>query len=422
MTEYTCGIDFGTSNSAIAVAGPEAEPFLIKLENGSCTQPSTVFYEEGSALPLFGEKAVAAYIDGREGRFMRSLKRVLGTEIMAAGTQINGKTRKFENILAQYINHLKKQAEEQIGKPLRRVVMGRPVHFRDNDPQGDIQAENELKKIAGSIGFSDVLFQFEPIAAAFAHEAVLEREALACVVDVGGGTSDFTIVRVGPRLAGKTDRKDDILASAGVRVGGNDFDKSLSLRCFMPEFGYKTTYGSQNLFVPSSQYFELSEWSKVNAVYNHKNLKTVSEVLAGAHRPELYARLKDILLRESGHRILNDVERTKIALTGCPQTETVLDYIADAPKIRASRQEFEESIAADAEKIASSLAQCLTEACVEKEEIGLVILTGGSTEIPLIFQTVRNFFPQAAFSSGNKFSSVGLGLAYDSRRRFADRG
>lgn len=418
MSVVSCGIDFGTTNSTIAVAGHQAEPELIRLANNKYTLPSTIFYAADKPYPLFGDEADEAYMNGTEGRFMRSLKRVLGTDLMKGGTIINGKSRKFENILAQFIKSLKEQAENHIQADLKKVVMGRPVHFRDNDPAGDKKAEAELRNIAHSVGFEEIFFQFEPIAAAFAHEDKLEKEALACVIDVGGGTSDFTVIRLGKSLQQKIDRSDDILASTGVRIGGNDFDKDLSLKCFMPAFGFQTTYGKQNLNVPSSQYFELSEWSKVNSAYSFQNLKIVNEVLANSHQPELYKRLKDILVKESGHKLLAEVEKSKIALTDNNEVTVSLPYIADSPVIKADKKHFEQSIAKDVGKVADTLRQCLKEAGVKAEEISLVILTGGSTEIPLIEQTMRNIFPEATFSQENKLASVGLGLAFDSQRRF----
>lgn len=419
MSVVSCGIDFGTTNSTIAVAGHHQLPELVLLANNKYTIPSTVFYAVDKPFPFFGDEANEAYMNGIEGRFMRSLKRVLGTDLMNAGTIINGKSRKFEHILAQFIQSLKEQAENQIQTELKKVVMGRPVHFRDNDPKGDQKAEEELRNIAQMVGFEEIYFQFEPIAAAFAHEDKLEKEALACVVDVGGGTSDFTIIRLGKNLQHKTNRSDDILASSGVRIGGNDFDKDLSLKCFMPSFGFQTTYGKQNLNVPSSQYFELSEWSKVNSAYTYQNRKIVNEVLANAHRPELYERLKDILAKESGHKILAEVETAKINLTDNEENLTHLPYVIGKPEIRTTKKKFEQSIQKDIDKVAKSLQQCLNEAGVKAEQISLVILTGGSTEIPLIQQTMYNIFPQAVFSQENKLASVGLGLAFDSLRRFS---
>lgn len=418
MTNLSCGIDFGTSNSAIAVSATNSTPELVPVEDGKTTLPSAIFYAEAEKKAYYGRQATQKYVSGENGRFMRSLKRVLGTDLMASGTVVNGKRLSFGDILGGYLAHLKTKAESFVDRPLENVVMGRPVHFRDNDSQGDKQAQEELEKIAHKIGFKNVKFQYEPIAAAFAHEAQIAGEKLACVIDVGGGTSDFTVIRLGASHRLKSDRSKDILGSSGVRTGGNDFDRHLSMASFMPAFGYQSTYGKQNLFVPSSQYFELSEWSKVNGVYTYRNRQIVSEVLTNAHRPELYKYLLEILERESGHKILAEVEAAKIALTEQDSYCSIIKYLSDAPQIISTRKDFEHAISSAIMKIIKSLNECLSISGVIAEQIGLVVLTGGSTEIPYLQQVVHHHFPQAMFSSENKLSSVGLGLAYDSRRSF----
>src|SRR5690606_29664205 len=145
-----------------------------------------------------------------EGRFMRSLKRILGTPLMEQGTIINGKRKPFENIIADFLRQMKTTAEAASGQAFDSVVMGRPVHFIDHDPEGDRRAEQELCGIAKSVGFKNIEFQFEPIAAAFAHERKLTEEKLALVADIGGGTSDFTVIRLSPDNIGKAGRSDDI--------------------------------------------------------------------------------------------------------------------------------------------------------------------------------------------------------------------
>lgn len=350
---------------------------------------------------------------------MRSLKRVLGTDLMSVGTIINNKPVKFENILVQFIRHLKDKAQAVSQNEISSVVMGRPVHFRDNDDKGDRTAEAELKQIAAKVGFENIVFQYEPIAAAFSHEVRIKGEKLACVVDIGGGTSDFTIIRLGEKLKNKTDRKDDILASTGVRIGGNDFDKNLCISSFMPALGMKTTYGDKNLPVPSSQYFDLAEWSKVNSVYNYQNKRIISQVLADAHDVIKYSRLQELIEKEKGHELLGQVEAAKIALTDDEDNLQVLEFLADKPQIASTRRAFNEAIAENVAKTAAAVEKCLIEAQVRAEEINLIILTGGSTEIPYVQKQLCQIFPSAEISGENKLSSVGLGLAYDSLRRFA---
>lgn len=418
MSPYFCGIDFGTSNSSIAISSASHQPTLVELEGDKFTIPSTIFYGQESAHPIFGRQAVAAYTNGYEGRFMRSLKRVLGTDLMSAGTQINDKSVKFENILARFLKHLKQQAENNVQQEIKHVVMGRPVHFRDGDQQGDIRAEQELQKVAQMAGFEHIVFQFEPIAAAYAHEDKISDEKLACVVDIGGGTSDFSIIRLGVKLKNKINRSDDILASSGVRIGGNDFDKALCIKSFMPVFGLGTTYGAKTLPVPTSQYYDLAEWSKVNSVYNYKNFKIVNEVLADAHQPLKYQRLQELISQEKGHHLLALVEESKIELTETSNLVKKIDFLNDRPQVKTSKADFEKSIASNVTNISQSINECLLQAGVKKEAINLIVLTGGSTEIPFVQSQMCAHFPHAIISGENKLSSVGLGLAFDSRRRF----
>lgn len=420
VMSYTfCGIDFGTSNSSIAIAGVDQKPKLVSVENNKTTIPSTIFYQTNYPFPVFGQSAIKAYINGEQGRFMRSLKRVLGTDLMSVGTIVNGKSVSFENILSQFINNLRLKAQLMHQEAIESVVMGRPVHFRDNDSKGDANAERELENIAHGVGFKNVVFQYEPIAAAYAHEVNVIGEKLACVIDIGGGTSDFTIIRLGEKLRHKLDRSDDILASTGVRIGGNDFDQNLSIKSFMPELGMRTTYGEKDLPVPSSQYFELSEWSKVNSVYSYQNLRTIKQVLSEAHNPQKYSRLLEVVEKEKGHILLGMVEDTKISLTQETQFQKILDFLDDRPIIKVSQKEFNVAIKENVSKTTISVQECLRQAGIKNSDIDLIVLTGGSTEIPLVQKELCAVCPQAEISGENKLSSVGLGLAYDSLRRFA---
>lgn len=419
MSQLFCGIDFGTSNSSIAVAGTGLSPSLVSVENNKTAIPSTIFYAKDKPFPLFGNSAIKAYINGEQGRFMRSLKRVLGTDLMSVGTILNDKSVKFENILAQYISELKDKAQALHKHEILSVVMGRPVHFRDNDMTGDARAEAELETIAKLVGFKNVVFQYEPIAAAYAHEIHLSDEKLACVVDIGGGTSDFTIIRIGQKLQAKLNRSDDILASTGIRIGGNDFDKSLCLKSFMPALGFQTTYGAKNLPVPSSQYFDLAEWSKINSVYSYQNKRIIKQVLNEAHEFLKYSRLLEIVEKEQGHRLLNETEIAKINLTNSDKHITNLDFLDDNPSVISNRQEFEQAISDNVIKVGHQIEECLSQAGTSADKIELIVLTGGSTEIPFIQKELCKSFKNAIVSGENKLSSVGLGLAYDSLRKFA---
>ena len=417
MSGISCGIDFGTSNSSVALASNN-NVSLVPVEGSHVTIPSAIFFNQEDNKAFYGRAAVAMFLERHEGRFMRSLKRVLGTSLMKQGTLVNGRLMKFDRIIASFLRNIKIKADATAGIPIEHVVMGRPVHFVDNDPGADQRAEQELRDIALSIGFKHVDFQFEPIAAAFAHEVKISGEKLALVADLGGGTSDFTVIRLSNKNTRKADRSTDILANTGVRIGGNDFDRDLSLAAIMPEIGYKSTYGEKNLEVPLKPYHDLAEWSKVNFLYTPKIMTQMRQLLNSSHDRKRFSRLLQILEQETGHAVLAATEETKIALTAASVYNTPFNFLEEGLYIPVMREQFEEAIRLEVARILDSVMQCLREARVQKEDIDLVILTGGSTEVPLIQAQFRQLFPNAALADENKLSSVGLGLAYDSQNRF----
>ena len=420
MASYVAGIDFGTSNSSTAITNGGV-PRLVDVENGRNTIPTALYFPEKSSEVFYGRTAQQKYVDSETGgRFMRSMKRILGTHLMDSSTQINGHMVKFDDIIGAFVSYMKQKIDASANENVESVVMGRPVHFRDNDPTADDKAQQELERITKKAGFKNVCFQYEPIAAAFAHEQKINSEKLACVIDIGGGTSDFTVIRLSPENRNKADRTKDVLANTGVRIGGNDFDKNLSLNAFMPVLGMGTDYKvyGKVLSIPNSIYINLSTWNQVNDVYNYKTLNLVKGYQTWALEPEKLARLYQVVQNRLGHINLNYVEKAKIALSKDLSIESILDFLSDKPSIYITREEFNNSISNDVEKIEKFLSECILQAGVKNEDIDLVILTGGSTEVPRVSEIATKFFPNAEVSAGDKLSSVGMGLAYDARRIF----
>lgn len=186
----------------------------------------------------------------------------------------------------------------------------------------------------------------------------------------------------------------------------------------MPEIGYGSSYGEKNLEVPSKSYHDLSEWSKVNFVYTTKILSQTRQILYQSREPLKFGRFLKILEQESGHSLLAAAEETKIELTNQDSVLTRFDFIEPDLKLAIRRQQFDEAIHARIEKISGSASECLKRAGVGNADIDLVILTGGSTEVPAIQDEFKRLFPGAKIADQNKLSSVGTGLAYDSRNRF----
>src|SRR5262245_6287062 len=257
-----CGLDFGTSNSAIGVARDGAAPALAPLEDGRALMPSAVFFDyETRGRVLFGSDAVAAYVGQTEGRLMRALKSILGSPLIDEKTSLGGRLVPLADVVGIFVRHLKVKAEAFAGTEITAVVHGRPVRFVDGDEAADARAQAVLDAIARQAGFRDVAFVYEPIAAAYHYEQTVQAEELVMIADIGGGTSDFSVVRIGPRRRDRADRADDVLATTGVRLGGTDFDTSLSLAAVMPLLGLGTRLVDKDLPMPNAPYHELATWA-----------------------------------------------------------------------------------------------------------------------------------------------------------------
>ncbi len=413
--KIACGIDFGTSNSTVAVANAAGKT-LVRLEDNKTTLPSAIFFKDRTG-PVFGREAMTAYLDGEDGRLLRGLKKILGTSLMDDRTNIGSRSVNFSEILKIFITHLKSKADLFADSAIDSLVLGRPVHFHDNNQDADRKSQSTLEAIAKDAGFKHIEFLYEPIAAAFAHESKIPEEKLSLVIDLGGGTSDFTIIKIARDKMHKQDRRDDILATSGVRIGGTTFDYKLSLKNFMPALGLGTQYrdmfdSKKLLHVPVSIYGQLSDWPMVNLA---QTKKAISETL-DIKRRALDIEKMDLLLKlqknHLGHALLGEVENTKIALTDAEIYKAGLVDLDPDFSISVTRRDLEGAIAADVEKIFRSISECLKLANISEENIDLVVLTGGSTELPVINMMVRARFPSAVISQDNKLDSVGLGLAY----------
>ncbi len=306
-----CGLDFGTSNTTLGI-GSGGVPSLVPLEGAHRTLPSAIFFAPGRDAEI-GRAAIEAYVEGTPGRLMRALKSVLGSALVEESTPVGRERIRFRDVIARYLTAVKARAEAETGLSLDAVVHGRPVHFVDDDPAADRKAEDTLRQIAESIGFRHVRFQFEPIAAALDYERTVTGEEIALIADIGGGTSDFSIVRLSPERHRREDRADDILANDGVRIGGTDFDRTLSLGAVMPLLGLGSPMKRGDLAVPNAYFHDLATWSSINRLYNAKTLREIDEVVRDAARPDLVTRLRRVVEAERGHSLAMAVEGAKIA-------------------------------------------------------------------------------------------------------------
>ena len=411
-----CGLDFGTSNTTLGTFDADA-PVLADVEAGHVTIPSAIFYgHDGGAV--IGRKAIEAYIDGTPGRLMRSLKSVLGTSLIDETTRVGRERASFHAVIASYVGAVKRRAEQATGRELRQVVHGRPVHFVDQSPEGDRKAEATLLAIAREVGFDDVTFQFEPIAAALDYERQISDEQIALIADIGGGTSDFSIVRLGPQRHGKTERADDILANDGVRIGGTDFDRQFSLGVVMPLLGYRSAMKRAGLDVPSSYFHDLATWSSINRLYDSKVSADIRQVRYSAAQPELLDRLLRVLDEQRGHTLAMDVEEAKITLSGATKAGIALDWVEPGLKVEASRTALVKHTKTLADRVGARIATCLQQAQLEASDIGAVFLTGGSVQLPHVRAAIAQAVPDARAIDGDTFGAVGKGLTIEAQRRY----
>lgn len=411
-----CGVDFGTSNSTVSVPSGDAAR-LIPLEGGAVTLPSAVFWDSDGLPPQFGRAAIAAYVGGEDGRLMRGLKSTLGSPLIHEKTRVGNKALAFTEILGRFFGHLKTRLDAAT-PGVTHAVLGRPVHFVDDDAEGDSAAQDVLESIARANGFAHVDFQYEPIAAALHYESTVAREELVLIVDIGGGTSDFSLVRVSPGNRAKLNRDDDILGNHGIRVGGTDFDRLLSLSQVMPALGLGSLINGGKNPMPLHYYHDLATWHRINALYAGRALTELKQIRYGADQPALLDRLVRVIETRAGHSVSMAVEEAKIELS-----ETLATPIRLATLIGtdtgATRQMFEEAVEKPVARIGAAIGQVLAQAGVAPAEVSTVFMTGGSSSLPVVQACVAGALPGVTISKGDLLGSVGTGLALDAKRRFA---
>jgi hypothetical chaperone protein len=427
-----CAIDFGTSNSAIAVSSRQGRMELVDVENGERTMPTAVFYQvEGRApheapLRLFGRAALAAYVEGHEGRLMRSMKSVLGSSLADQQTEVGaGHAVRYLDVVAGYLQQLKLLAERAAGTPITRAVLGRPVYFVDDDPARDAQAQRALEAAARSVGFAELSFQFEPIAAALDYESGLAEEQLVLVADIGGGTSDFSLVRVGPQRRTRLDRTDDILANHGVHVAGTDFDRQVELATILPACGYRgmgpAQPGSAAREVPSRVYFDLSTWHLINTVYTAPRVHELRRMRSFYGDLRQHARLMRVVEQHLGHELLARAEAAKIAVAAGGATRIDLGALERGLASQLDEGSAVQALGDDLLRIVEAVRATLQAAGVRPAQVDVLYFTGGSTGFNPLVQRMAAGVPAARVIHGDRHASVAQGLGVHAQRLYQTR-
>jgi hypothetical chaperone protein len=412
-----CAIDFGTSNSAVAVPDGTALR-LAPVEGAYTTLPTAVFFNTDENTRGFGRAALEAYIDGFDGRLMRSMKSILGSPLAENSTDLgDGSAIKYTEVIAIFVDHLKRSAEASAGGPISRAVLGRPVFFVDDDPRADQLAQQQLEAAARSVGLKEIHFQYEPIAAAFDYESHLTEEGLVLVADIGGGTSDFSLVRVGPERVKRVERKDDVLAHHGVHVAGTDFDRRVELATILRELGYQTL-DPEGREIPNRVYFDLATWHLINTVYAPKR---VSELVLMRHlfsNVRHHDRLMRVVDRRLGHALAAHAEEAKIGVAAGGETMIDLELVEDDLRLAFDEAQLIKAGHDETLRIVQAARDTVQAAGVAPRDVGAIYFTGGSTGLAFLSGALSAAFPDARPVFGDRLASVATGLGIHARRVF----
>jgi len=403
------GLDFGTANSSVAISdGLKTD--VLGLDQGNASIPSTFFFDFEDDVTYIGDDAYDRYYFGDKGRFLRSFKSALGTSTLDHEIQIKRNRYKVKNIIEQYISIVISRAEEALQQPIENLVVGRPVHFVDYDPSADAKAETSLREIIEGLGVKNVEFQLEPIAAAFNYGVTIENEELVLVIDIGAGTSDFSVVKF-------ADGDAEVISNCGVHIGGNDFDKTVALNLAMPLFGYKERFKRrEQLEVPNHYYLNASSWHKIDLLYDRKVLNALKEISPQVFNPELIERFISLVSSRQVHNVLAEIEGMKKAYSDSNTADLNLGFLEQELSIELAKESFNTLIDNMCDEIISNAYRAIELADLKKNLIDTVYVTGGSMGIKHLHDKVVANFNTAKIVEGDRATAVARGLALHANR------
>jgi len=412
---YIYGIDFGTSNSALAILDVKTNE-VVKI----FTTPSLLFFPELKSATeettyLVGKAAVEGYVSSRmKGRFMKSIKKVLPNKIFQS-TRIGNKNYTAEELVSLIILHLKRQADDFLGMDIKTAVMGRPVVF-DEDASKDAIAQTRLGKAAKLAGLETIFFQLEPIGAAFSYERQLTKPELVLVGDFGGGTSDFTLMRLNPAATAHANRKEDMIAQGGIYIGGDNFDSAIMWERGTPHFGRGLTYQSipnKWLEIPISFFLNICSWEKLNFFDSVKIKNDIKNYYNWSGKKPQLQNLMTLIEHNLGYTIFKIIENVKMELSSAESSTFAFHQENIDFEEVISVENFEKSIIkSDLDKIENYVSNFLAKLSYSEAKIDSVFMTGGTSLVKPLQNRFAQHFGAEKLKSGDNFNSVAIGLAY----------
>ncbi len=439
------GFDYGTANCSVAVMH-DGTPQLLEMENGSPLLPSMICAPTREAISewlyrhhevpatddetqallrravsfnreegidvlhnsvQFGLSSLRQYMeDPEEVYFVKSPKSFLG----ASGLKPQ-QVALFEDLVCAMMLHIRQQAERQLAQPIDRAVIGRPINFQGlGGEEANRQAQGILDRAARRAGFLEVVFQFEPVAAGLDFESTLREEKQVLVVDIGGGTTDCSVLLMGPKWHHRSDREHSLLGHSGCRVGGNDLDIMLAFKQLCPLLGMggQTEKGIALPILPWWNSVAINDVPAQTDFYSMANGRMLAELIRDAREPEKVAYLQKVWRQRLGYRLVRVAEESKIALSDSSQIATMLPFIAANLGCDISQADLASAISQPLQRILEQVTLALENSRVKPD---VIYLTGGSARSPMIKQALAQQLPGIPLVGGDDFGSVTAGLA-----------
>lgn len=407
-------IDYGTSNSLLGAASATQTLSLCPLDNDASDQTilRSIIYLPSMREIYFGKRAIQEFINhDMEGRLIRSIKKYLPIRSFI-GTYVDDRPMNLEDIIAAFLREMRRRANEHFRSDVDAVVLGRPARFSDN-ADDDKFAQYRLERAAREAGFKHIEFFAEPIAAAFGFRKKMQGEKIVAVVDLGGGTSDFTVMR----LDQGNYRESSVLAIGGVSIAGDALDSALMRSRIIPHFGsdvtYKVPFGSNVLKMPVSLMEKLCSPPDISLLRKRDTIEFFKNVqswaLGGDDRRKM-DNLFCLLDNQLGFSVFEEIEGTKRRLSDSIQTQFHFQYPGLQIRESISRNEFNAYAQERVDRIMGTLDETLREAQVSSNDVDVVVCTGGTARVPVIFDELVRRFGRQKIEHHNFYHGVVEGL------------
>ena len=412
------GLDFGTTNTVIAVAesGDDTRSVSFTSPAGTTDSMRTAlsFLKDpqlgaGALKVEAGQAAIRTFIDNPgDCRFLQSIK-TFAASALFQGTLVHARRFQFEDLMEVFLKRLQAYGGEGWPEGAKRLVAGRPVHFAGASPDPAL-AVTRYNEALTRLGFPEIHYVYEPVAAAFYFARTLKRDATVLVADFGGGTTDFSLIRFSTE-AGKL--KATPIGQSGVGIAGDQFDARIIDHLVAPEIGKGSQFKSfgKLLDVPSNYYLAFSRWNQLSVFKTLKEFADLKSLVRQAEEPEKLELFIDLIDHDEGYPLYQAVSATKMALSSAEEADFRFAPLGRAGEKRVTRRDFESWIAEDLARMEAALDDVLTATNTPAETIDKIFLTGGTSFVPAVRDIFHRRFDASRIETGGELVSIAHGLS-----------